>query len=214
VPRVLIADDHPILLGGLKEILRRELDDFTVGEARSGQQVLDQIQNHDWDLVILDITMPGRDGLDILRNIKVLRPDLPVLILSVHSEDQYGKWALKAGASGYLNKESAPEALMIAVRRILGGGRYVSPELAESLARALASNMRDRGDRPAHETLSAREFEVLLKLASGRTVSQIAEEVHLSIPTVSTYRARILEKLGLSTTASLILYAFRNHLSE
>ena len=208
--RVLIADDFPILRRGLKEILMRELDGVTCGEAGNGEQVLDQIQSRDWDLLILDITMPGRGGLDVLRNLKALRPKLPVLVLSMHPENQYGKRVLKAGASGYMNKECAPEELMKAVGKLLGGGRYVSPALAETLALDLS---RDDG-RPAHETLSDREFEVLRKIASGKTVGQIAEELHLSVPTVSTYRARILEKMSLSTTAELMHYALSNHLVD
>jgi DNA-binding NarL/FixJ family response regulator len=188
----------------------RELDGVTCGEAGNGEQVLDQIQSHDWDLLILDITMPGRGGLDVLRNLKALRPKLPVLVLSMHPENQYGKRVLKAGASGYMNKECAPEELMKAVGKLLGGGRYVSPALAETLALDLS---RDDG-RPAHETLSDREFEVLRKIASGKTVGQIAEELHLSVPTVSTYRARILEKMSLSTTAELMHYALSNHLVD
>jgi two-component system invasion response regulator UvrY len=210
VIRVLIADDHAILRRGLKEILMRELDSVTWGEAENGQQVLDQVQSHDWDLLILDITMPGRGGLDVLKTLKALRPRLPVLVLSMHPEDQYGKRVLKAGASGYMNKESAPEELMKAVRKLLGGGRYVSPALAETLASDLSQ---DTG-RPAHESLSDREFEVLRKIASGKTVGQIAEELHLSVTTVSTYRARILEKMNMSTTAELMHYALRNHLVD
>ena len=206
--RVLIVDDHAILRRGLKEILMRELDGVMCGEAENGQQALDQIQSRDWDLLILDITMPGRGGLDVLKNLKALRPRLPVLVLSMHPEDQYGHRVRKAGASGYMNKESAPEELMKAVRKLLGGGRYVSPALAETLS---SDSSQDTG-RPAHETLSDREFEVLRKIASGKTVSQIAEELHLSVTTVSTYRARILEKMGMSTTAELMYYALRNHL--
>jgi two-component system invasion response regulator UvrY len=210
VIRILIADDHAILRRGLKEILMSELDGVTLGEAENGQQVLDQVQSDDWDLLILDITMPGRGGLEVLGNLNALRPKLPVLVLSMHPEDQYGKRVLKAGASGYMNKESAPEELIKAVRRLLGGGRYVSPALAETLASDLS---RDAG-RPAHESLSDREFEVLRNIASGKTVSQIAKELHLSVPTVSTYRARILEKMSMSTTAELMHYALRNHLVE
>ena len=208
--RVLIADDHAILRKGLKEILMRELDGVMCGEAENGQQALDQIQSRDWDLLILDITMPGRGGLDVLKNLKALRPRLPVLVLSMHPEDQYGNRVRKAGASGYVNKESAPEELMKAVRKLLGGGRYVSPVLAETLTADLTQ---DTG-RPAHETLSDREFEVLRKIASGKTVSQIAEELHLSVTTVSTYRARILDKMGMSTTAELMHYALRNQLVD
>jgi DNA-binding NarL/FixJ family response regulator len=169
---------------------------------------LTQLDAENWDLVILDITMPGRSGVDVLRNLKALRPKLPVLVLSMHPEDQYGKRVLKAGASGYMNKESAPEELIKAVRKLLSGGRYVSPTLAETLAVDLG---RDDGT-PAHERLSDREFEVLRKMASGKTVGQIAQELHLSVPTVSTYRARILEKMGMSNTAELIRYALSHHL--
>jgi DNA-binding NarL/FixJ family response regulator len=210
VIKVLIADDHAILRRGLKEILMRELDGVTCGEAESAQQVLDQVQSDDWDLLILDITMPGRGGLDVLGNLKALRPKLAILVLSMHPEDQYGRRVLKAGASGYMNKESAPEELMKAVRKLLSGGRYVSQALAEKLA----SDLSQDSGRPAHERLSDREFEVLRKIASGKTVSQIAEELHLSVPTVSTYRARLLEKLSLSTTAELIHYALRDRLVD
>ncbi len=206
--RILIVDDHAILRRGLKEILEREFRDVSIGEAGTAEQALTQLDSEKWDLVILDITMPGRSGVDVLRNLKALRPKLPVLVLSMHPEDQYGKRVLKAGASGYMNKESAPEELIKAVRKLLSGGRYVSPTLAETLAVDLG---RDDGT-PAHERLSDREFEVLRKMASGKTVGQIAQELHLSVPTVSTYRARILEKMGMSTNAELIRYALSHHL--
>jgi two-component system, NarL family, invasion response regulator UvrY len=206
--RILIVDDHAILLRGLKEILEREFRDVSIGGAGTAEQALTQLDAENWDLVILDITMPGRSGVDVLRNLKALRPKLPVLVLSMHPEDQYGKRVLKAGASGYMNKESAPEELIKAVRKLLSGGRYVSPTLAETLAVDLG---RDDGT-PAHERLSDREFEVLRKMASGKTVGQIARELHLSVPTVSTYRARILEKMGMSNTAELIRYALSHHL--
>jgi two-component system invasion response regulator UvrY len=206
--QILIVDDHAILRRGLKEILEREFRDVSIGGAGTAEQALTQLDSEKWDLVILDITMPGRSGVDVLRNLKALRPKLPVLVLSMHPEDQYGKRVLKAGASGYMNKESAPEELIKAVRKLLGGGRYVSPTLAETLAVDLG---RDDGT-PAHERLSDREFEVLRKMASGKTVGQIAQELHLSVPTVSTYRARILEKMGMSNTAELIRYALSHHL--
>ena len=206
--RILIVDDHAILRRGLKEILEREFRDVSIGGAGTAEQALTQLDSEKWDLVILDITMPGRSGVDVLRNLKALRPKLPVLVLSMHPEDQYGKRVLKAGASGYMNKESAPEELIKAVRKLLSGGRYVSPTLAETLAVDLG---RDDG-MPAHERLSDREFEVLRKMASGKTVGQIAQELHLSVPTVSTYRARILEKMGMSTNAELIRYAVSHHL--
>jgi two-component system invasion response regulator UvrY len=206
--QILIVDDHAILRRGLKEILEREFRDVSIGGAGTAEQALTQLDSEKWDLVILDITMPGRSGVDVLRHLKALRPKLPVLVLSMHPEDQYGKRVLKAGASGYMNKESAPEELIKAVRKLLSGGRYVSPTLAETLAVDLG---RDDGT-PAHERLSDREFEVLRKMASGKTVGQIAQELHLSVPTVSTYRARILEKLGMSNTAELIRYALSHHL--
>ena len=206
--QILIVDDHAILRRGLQEILEREFRDVRIGGAGTAEQALTQLDSEKWDLVILDITMPGRSGVDVLRNLKALRPKLPVLVLSMHPEDQYGKRVLKAGASGYMNKESAPEELIKAVRKLLSGGRYVSPTLAETLAVDLG---RDDGT-PAHERLSDREFEVLRKMASGKTVGQIAQELHLSVPTVSTYRARILEKMGMSTNAELIRYAVSHHL--
>ena len=208
--KVLLADDHAILRGGLKEILVRNLKSVECGEAENAEQVLTQVRKHPWDLLILDITMPGRSGLDILADLKLLRPDLPVLVLSMLPEDQFGKQALKAGAWGYLKKESAPEELIQAVRRILAGGRYVSPTLAEKFARDLQGN----ADRPPHEALSTREFEILVMIGSGKAVGQIAGELHLSGTTVSTYRARILEKMNMTTTAELIRYAVRNHLAD
>lgn len=208
--RVLIADDHAILRRGLREILVRELKDSVFGEAKDAQEVLARTQSDHWDLLILDISMPGRSGLDVLRDIRALRPKLPVLILSMHPEDQYGKRVLRAGASGFMTKESAPEELIKAVNKVLAGGRYVSPALAEKLA----LDLNDEVQRDVQEALSHREFEVLRMIALGRTTSQIAEELHLSVSTVSTYRARILEKLGMTTTAELIQYALRNHVVD
>jgi two-component system, NarL family, invasion response regulator UvrY len=208
--RVLIADDHAILRRGLIEILMRELKDAECGEAENAQQVLSQVEGHDWDLVILDVSMPGRSGIDVLGDLKRVRPKLPVLVLSMHPEDQYGKRVLKAGARGYMNKDSAPEELIKAIRKVLAGGRYVSPALAEKLALELNEDF----GRPRHETLSDREFEVLRMIASGKTVSRIADELHLSVTTVSTYRARILEKMNMTTNAELMHYALRNHLVD
>jgi two-component system invasion response regulator UvrY len=210
VIRVLLADDHAILRGGLKEILLRHLESVECGEAENAEQVLCQVRAHPWDLLILDITMPGRSGLDILTDLRLLQPDLPVLVLSMLPEDQFGKRVLKAGARGYLKKESAPEELIQAIHRVLAGGRYVSPTLAERFAFDLRAN----GERSPHEALSPREFEILLMIASGKAVGQIAEELHLSGTTVSTYRARILEKMNMTTTAALIRYAVRNHLAD
>lgn len=204
--RVLIADDHAILRRGLREILMRELEGVVCGEAENAQQVLAQVQSQNWDLAIVDITMPGRSGLDVLRDLQRVRPGLPVLVLSMHPEDQYGKRVLKAGASGYMNKESAPEELIKAIRKVLAGGRYVSPALAEKLAMEWGAN----AGRPLHERLSDREFEVLRMIALGKTISQIAVELHLGPTTISTYRARILEKMNMTTTAELMRYALRH----
>jgi len=208
--RILIADDHAILRRGLMEILTREFKDAVCGEAENAEQTLAQIQGHGWDVVILDVTMPGRSGVDVLADVKRVRPNLPVLVLSMHPEDQYGKRVLKAGASGYLNKDSAPEELIKAVRKVLAGGRYVSPALAEVLALDLSRG----ADQPLHARLSDRELEVLRLMASGKTVSQIAKLLHLSVTTVSTYRARILEKMSMTTTAELINYAVRNRIVD
>ncbi len=208
--RILIADDHAILRRGLKEILEREIKDVVCGEAASAQQALAQAESRDWDLVILDVSMPGRSGVDMLKDLKRMRPKLPVLVLSMHPEDQYGKRVLKAGAAGYMNKESAPDELIKAVRKLLTGGRYVSAMLAEKLALDLG----EQAGQPAHETLSDREFEVLRMIGSGKTVSQIAGELHLSVTTVSTYRARVLEKMSLTSTAELMRYALRNRLVD
>lgn len=208
--RILIADDHPIVRRGLKEILVRELEGATCGEAGNAQQVLSEVQSHDWDLLILDVTMPGRSGLDVLRDLRKLRPKLPVLVLSMHPVDQLGKRSLRGGASGYMNKESAPEELIGAVRKVLEGSVYVSPLLAERLALDLRANP----ERLLHETLSEREFEVLRMLASGKTVTEIAAELHLSLPTVSTHRAHILAKMNMTSTAALISYAVHNRLVD
>jgi DNA-binding NarL/FixJ family response regulator len=210
VSSILIADDHGILRRGLKQILQQALPDVVCGEAQDAAEVMERLRAGSWDLLILDITMPGRSGFDVLRDVKTLHPDLPVLILSMHPEDQYAKRVLKAGASGYMNKESAPDELVKAVAKVLGGGRYVSPRLAESLAVDVARP----SHRPPHEILSDREFEVLRRLGSGKTVAQIADELHLSATTVSTYRSRLLEKMRMTTTAELIRYALEHQLVE
>jgi two-component system invasion response regulator UvrY len=210
VIRILIVDDHAIVRGGLKEILQRELEDVISGEAGDAQHALAQIEGGIWDLVILDIAMPGRSGLDLLADLKQRKPGLPVLVLSMHPEDQYGKRVLQAGASGYMNKEAAPEDLVKAIRKILGGGVYVSNALAEKLA----SDLSRGGGRLPHELLSVREFEVLRMLASGKGITQIAEELHLGVTTVSTYRARILEKMQMANTSELMRYAIDHRLID
>lgn len=206
--RVLIADDHAILRRGLQEILVRELDDVICGEAKDAQEVLIRVRDEPWDLLILDVSMPGRSGLDALKDLKALRPKLPVLVLSMHPEDQYGKRVLKSGAAGYMNKESAPEELIQAIRKVLSGGYYISSKLAERLA----SDLSQEKSRPSLENLSERELEVLRMIAAAKTVTQIADELHLSVTTVSTYRARLLEKLNMTTTAQLMRFGIENRL--
>jgi two-component system invasion response regulator UvrY len=208
--RVLIADDHAVFRRGLKETISEAFPKVTFGEAKTAQETVSLVRRQDWEIVILDISMPGLSGLDILDDVRRLRPKLPVLFLSMHPEEQYARRALKSGAAGYLTKDSIPEELKEAVRRILTGGRYVSATLAEKLAFDLGRG----ADTPVHELLSSREFQVLRMIASGKTVKQIADEISLSVKTVSTYRARILEKTGMKTTAELIRYAFQAQLVD
>ena len=208
--RILIADDHAVFRRGLAETLGEAFSRVTFGEAKTAQETLEYVRRQDWDVVILDISMPGKSGLDILDDLHRLRPKLPVLLLSMHPEGQYARRALKSGAAGYLTKESVPEELKEAVRRVRAGGRYVSATLAENLA----FDLRRAADTPVHELLSDREFQVLRMIASGRTVKQIADEIALSVKTISTYRARILLKTGMKTTAELIRYALQSQLVD
>ncbi len=206
--RLLFADDHPLLRNGLKQALSQEPDLQSAGEAEDSKQVLAQLAEGVWDMVILDITMPGRGGLEILRDIRRLRPEVPVLVLSMPTEEQFAVRAIKAGASGYVCKSSAARDVVQAIRKILTGKKYVSANLAEMLANALDSD----SDRPPHEALSDREFQVMCRIASGKTVSQIAAETTLSVKTVSTYRARVLEKMNMHNNAELTRYAIQNNL--
>jgi DNA-binding NarL/FixJ family response regulator len=208
VIRVLVADDHAVVRRGLKQILTAEPDMTVVAEAADGQEVLDTTRRHPCDVVVLDITMPGRSGLEVLKELKRLRPKLPVLVLSIHPEDQLAVRVLKAGGAGYMTKETAPEELVTAVRAVVRGGRYVSPRLAEKIARDLGTDL----DKPRHERLSDREYEVMCLIASGKTVSEVAERLTLSVKTISTYRARVLEKMGLRNNAELTHYAITNRL--
>jgi DNA-binding NarL/FixJ family response regulator len=208
--RVLIADDHAVFRRGLREAISEAFPKVTFGEAKTAQETLDSVRRHDWEILILDISMPGKSGLDILDDLKRLRPKLPVLLLSMHPEEQFARRALKSGAAGYLTKESVPEELKEAVRKVVIGGRYVSATLAEKLA----VDLREGADIPIHELLSDREFQVLRMIASGKTVKEIAEELSLSVKTVSTYRARILEKTGMKTNAELIRYALQTQLVD
>lgn len=206
--RVLIVDDHAILRSGLKTLLTDRFPGAAFGEAADARQAMEQIQKKEWDVALLDITLPGKNGLDLLKDLKVARPKLPVLFLSAHPEDQFAVRALKAGAAGYMTKESAPEELVKAVRKILAGGRYVSSTLAEKLASTVGAD----ATRTPHETLSDREYEVMCRIASGKTVTEIAGELSLSAKTISTYRARILEKLGVKNSAEITRYAIQNGL--
>lgn len=208
--KILIADDHAVVRRGVRQLLVETVRPEVVEEAESAAEALRKAGERDWDIVILDVSLPGRTGLDVLAELKRSKPGLPVLMLSMHPEDQYAVRAIKTGASGYLTKDQAPEEIARAVRRILNGGRYVSPALAEKLAFALGPD----ADRPPHEALSDREFEVFRSIASGRAVSEVARELHLSVKTVSTYRTRVLEKMGLETNADLTLYAVRNGLVD
>jgi DNA-binding NarL/FixJ family response regulator len=208
--RVLIADDHTVVRSGLKQILAEEFKVASFGEARNAQETLDLVGKQDWDVVVLDITMPGRSGLDVMREIRKSRPGLPVLVLSIHPESQFAVRVLKLGAAGYVTKESAAEELVTAVKKVLSGGHYVSAALAE----ALACNLAIGSVKPPQELLSDREFQVLRLIASGKILSEIARELVLSVKTISTYRSRILEKMGLKNNAELMHYAMQHQLVQ
>jgi two-component system invasion response regulator UvrY len=206
--KVLIADDHTVVRQGLKQILSEDPQLSVVGEAVDGNEVLKALETLKVDALVLDITMPGRNGLDVLKEVKRKWPALPVLVLSMHPEDQFAIRILRAGAAGYITKESAPEELVGALRKVCSGGKYVSPQLAEKLAVFIG----DQTTRPPHEKLSDREFEVLRMLALGKTVTEVAEELLLSVKTVSTYRSRVLEKMKMTSNADLTRYALQNEL--
>ena len=208
--RVLVADDHAVVRRGVVQILDEAPDLVAAGEASTGREVLQQVQENDYDVLVLDIGMPDGSGLEVLHQLRTLRPELRVLILSMYPERQYALRALKAGAAGYLTKESAPDELVAAVHRIAQGGKYITQSLAEELTAALVG---EAGQTP-EEILSDREFQVVCMLAEGKTIAAIASELALSVKTVSTYRARVLEKLNLSNTAEIIRYAFEHKLVE
>jgi DNA-binding NarL/FixJ family response regulator len=208
--RVLVADDHALLRAGVKQLLESEPGIDAIGEAATGRETLEALRTGAWDLLILDINMPDRSGLDVLRHVRTGHPQTPVLVLSGFGERQYALNVLRAGASGYVNKEMAPEELLSAVRTVLRGRRYVTPALAELLVSELDADV----DKPLHTRLSEREFQILCKLAAGRSVSEIAAELCLSVKTVSTYRSRILDKMNLRTNADLTTYALRNELIQ
>ena len=206
--RILVADDHAVVRNGLKQIVGDTPDMVVVAEATNGQETLNKALENDYDVVLLDITMPDRSGLDILKEIKSQKPELPVLILSMHPEEQYAVRALKAGAAGYLTKESAPEELIRAMRKVSCGGKYITSSLAEKLASFLETG----AEKSLHQALSDREYQVLCMIASGKRVKQIAEELLLSAKTVSTYRSRVLRKMNMNNNIELTHYAIQNQL--
>jgi DNA-binding NarL/FixJ family response regulator len=208
VIKALVADDHAIVRRGLRQILSETSDIVVGGEAATASEVLDLVRAERWDLVVLDINLKGKSGLELVGDLRREFPELPVLILTVYSEDQYAVRAVRAGAAGFLTKESAPERLIEAVRKVASGGRYVSAELAEKLALIVASK---HAGAP-HESLSDREFQILTLIASGKTVSEIARTLSLSVKTISTHRTRILGKMNMSSNAELTHYAVKNGL--
>lgn len=208
--KILIADDHAVVRRGLRQIINDEPDFEVVAEAQNGQEVLDKLESTDCNVVVLDITMPDKNGLAVLQEVKATRPRLPILILSMHPEDQFALRALKLGASGYLTKESAPEELVGALRKVISGGKYISSTLAEQLVAEIGSD----SPRPSPERLSEREFQVLRMIAQGKTISQIAEDMGLSVKTVSTYRTRLLLKMKMKTNAELVRYAVQHGLVD
>ncbi|MEX0998721.1 MAG: response regulator transcription factor [Thermodesulfobacteriota bacterium] len=206
--KILIADDHSVVRRGVKQILEEEPDLKVLGEAANGDEVIQLIQDKDWDILILDITLPGKNGLEILTEVKKLRPNLPVLILSMHPEEEFAVRALKLKAAGYVTKGSVPEELVLAINVVLKGHKYISPSFTDKLASYI--ELDNDAEKPLHQRLSKREKEVLIMIASGKSITDIAKTVYLSVKTISTYRKRILEKLNLETTADLIRYAIDN----
>ncbi len=206
--RILIADDHPVVRRGLRDIVASESDMVVAGEARSGDEALELLGRLEWDVALLDYSMPGCSGVDLVREVKRRYPARPVLVLSIMPEELHACEVFKAGGSGYINKASASDELTGAIRKVVSGGRYVSPEYAEQLVSEIAEGR----DRPLHETLSDREYRVMWLIVSGKQISEIAEQLCLSPSTISTYRARILKKLSLSNNAELVRYADKHRL--
>ena len=206
--RILIADDHALIRKGLKQILLEEYPSALVEEVNDAEGVIKKAITNEWDIIISDLSMPGRSGLDMVQQLKQNFPKLPVLVVSIHPEEQYAIRVLKTGAAGYLSKDAAPEELVKAVHRVLQGRKYISPSIAEKMAAELDLDT----SKPPHEVLSDREFDVFTMIASGKTVSEIAEQLSLSITTVSTYRARILVKMNMKTNADLTRYGLENKL--
>ena len=208
--RCLITDDHPIVRRGVRELLEEEQLCSEISEVRTGEEALEAVRRQPWDLMILDIALPDKHGLEVLKETKLLQPSLPVLMLSLYPEKEFAMRAIKAGASGYLTKQSAPSELLAAVLRVLQGGRYITAALAEQMASVIETGV----DGSLHARLSDRELQVLRLLGQGKSVSVIAEELRLSVKTISTYRARILEKLSCESTGALIRYAIEARLID
>lgn len=208
--KVLIADDHPVVREGLKQILSKATDMVVGGEALNGQEVLDKVRSEKWDVIILDLNMPGKDGFEVLKEIRREKSKLPILILSIQSEEQIGVRVLRAGASGFLSKESAPKELLNAIRKIHTGGKFVSASLAERLAMEVEA----KTDEEPHKLLSNREYQVLCLIASGKTINEIADQLSISDKTVRTYRERLLEKMKLKNDVELTHYAIQHKLIE
>jgi len=206
--RILLADDHAVVRKGVKQILAEAFTQVTFGEAQNAHDLMGLVGSERWDIVVLDLNMPGGNGLEALKQIKSDRPLLPVLILSMFPEDQYAVRTLRAGAAGYLNKESAPEELVLAIRKILHGGEYISSSVADELV----FYARNKDDQQLHKYLSDREYQVLCLIASGKEVKEISTELSLSAKTISTYRARLLEKMNMKTNAEITHYAIQNGL--
>jgi len=208
--RILIADDHPVVRQGLRQIVAEASDMVVADEAGDGWQVLNKVRASHYDVVLLDISMPGINGLDIIKQLKNERPQITILVLSIHSEEQYAVRALRAGASGYLTKDSAPDELVAAIRKVSSGGKHVSSSLAEKLA----SELKSGDEQLPHKYLSDREYHVMCMIASGKTVTEIADELLLSVKTISTYRSRILEKMKMKNNAELTHYSMKNQLVD
>ena len=206
--KVLIADDHTLVRKGLKQILLDSKDIKQVDEAKDGKEALNKVNKKNYDLVILDISLPGRSGIDVLKQLKCSKPDMPVLMLSMHPEEQYAVRSLRAGAAGYMTKESAPAELIDAIKKVASGGKYITASLAEKLAGEIGPN----SDKLLHEILSDREYQVMCMIASGKTVKEIAGALHLSVKTISTHRARILRKMRMDNNAQLTHYAIKHGL--
>ena len=208
--KVLIADDHPMIREGLKKTLRDEVGIEVVGEAKNGREVLSFVEEHELSVVLMDLSMPELTGFDVLKELKMSHPKLPVLILSMHPEDRFAIRALKVGASGYLTKDSAPLELVNAIRKVVNGGKYVSPTLAEKLVFEIENG----SDLPSHKTLSDREYQIFCMIAQGKSIMEISEALSLSLNTVHTYRTRLLEKMNMKTNTEITQYAIRNNLIE